>query len=83
MYWKAAVLLALTSQALSHAHHDHDEVAPPHVREELLKKWDQEVPPSTTHTYLHRVCILTRIVVIHRNLQLRAPQTRQVSNRAR
>lgn len=44
MYWKAALLLALTSQALSHAHHDHDEVAPPHVREGLLKKWDQEVP---------------------------------------
>lgn len=36
-------LLALTGSALSHAHHD-DEVAPPHVREELLKKWDQEVP---------------------------------------
>lgn len=39
-------LLALSSSALSHAHHDHDEVAPPHVREELLKKWDQEVSQS-------------------------------------
>lgn len=52
MYWKAAFLLALTGQALSHAHHDHDEVAPPHVREELLKKWDQEVFFTTIHTYI-------------------------------
>ncbi|KAL4786772.1 arginase family-domain-containing protein [Aspergillus varians] len=36
-----AGLLALAGTALSHAHHD-DEVIPQHVREELLKKWDQE-----------------------------------------
>lgn len=37
-----SLLLTLTTSVLSHAHHD-DPVAPQHVREELLKKWDQEV----------------------------------------
>lgn len=36
-------LLALAATAYAHAHHDHDEAIPDSVREELLKKWDQEV----------------------------------------
>lgn len=36
-------LLALAGTALSHAHHDDTEVVPEHLREEMLKKWDQEV----------------------------------------
>lgn len=37
-----AGLLALAGTALSHAHHEHEDI-PQHVREELLKKWNQEV----------------------------------------
>lgn len=37
-----AACLALAGTAFAHAHHDHEEV-PEHVREELLRKWDQEV----------------------------------------
>lgn len=41
-------LLALSSTTVQAcAHHDDHEVAPPHVREELLKKWDQEVAFSS------------------------------------
>jgi agmatinase len=36
-------LLALAGTALGHAHHDDAEVVPESLREELLKKWDQEV----------------------------------------
>lgn len=36
-----AGLLALAGTALSHAHHEHENI-PQHVREELLKKWNQE-----------------------------------------
>ena len=36
-------LLALAATAYAHAHHDHDEAIPDTVREQLLKKWDQEV----------------------------------------
>lgn len=43
-------LLALAGTALSCAHHD-DEVVPDAEREELLKKWDQEV---SFHIYTHR-----------------------------
>ncbi|BCR92404.1 agmatinase [Aspergillus chevalieri] len=46
-------LLALSSSALSHAHHDHEEVAPPHVREELLKKWDQEWSFTGISSFAH------------------------------
>jgi agmatinase len=42
--WKSLVgLLALTGGAVSCAHHGDTEVVPEHEREELLKKWDQEV----------------------------------------
>jgi hypothetical protein len=45
--WKSLVsLLALASSATSCAHHGDAEVVPEHEREELLKKWDQEVNPS-------------------------------------
>ncbi|KAK9427622.1 putative agmatinase 2 [Lipomyces doorenjongii] len=40
-----AGLLALAGTALSHAYHDHDEIRE-HVREELLKKWDQALITS-------------------------------------
>lgn len=43
MLIKPVLLLTLTTTVLSHAHHDDHEVAPQHVREGLLKKWDQEV----------------------------------------
>lgn len=46
--------LGCTSTVQACAHHDDGEIAPPHVREELLKKWDQEVPPSTLHTTLYK-----------------------------
>ena len=42
--WKSLVsLLALAGSAASCAHHGDAEVVPEHEREELLKKWDQEV----------------------------------------
>lgn len=42
--WKSLFsLLALASTAMSCAHHGNAEVVPEHEREELLKKWDQEV----------------------------------------
>lgn len=42
--WKSLVsLLALASGAVSCGHHGDAEVVPEHEREELLKKWDQEV----------------------------------------
>lgn len=45
--WKSLLsVLALASTAISCAHHDDNaEVVPEHEREELLKKWDQEVCP--------------------------------------
>lgn len=61
--------LGCTSTVQACAHHDDGEIAPPHVREELLKKWDQEVPPSTPlHTTLYRK--LTKTVVILWNQHL-------------
>lgn len=36
-------VLALAGTAVSCAHHGDTEVVPEHEREELLKKWDQEV----------------------------------------
>lgn len=47
---KSILTLALgcTSAVHACAHHDDGEVAPPHVREELLKKWDQEVTHDCT-----------------------------------
>lgn len=36
-------VLALAGTAVSCAHHGDAEVVPEHEREELLKKWDQEV----------------------------------------
>lgn len=42
--WKSLLsVLALTGSAVSCAHHGDTEVVPEHEREELLKKWDQEV----------------------------------------
>lgn len=42
--WKSLLnALALAGMALSCAHHGDAEVVPEHEREELLKKWDQEV----------------------------------------
>lgn len=43
--WKSVLLglLALTGSSLSCAHHNDADVVPEHEREELLKKWDQEV----------------------------------------
>lgn len=42
--WKSLVsVLALAGTAVSCAHHGDAEVVPEHEREELLKKWDQEV----------------------------------------
>lgn len=43
--WKSVLLglLALTGSSLACAHHDDGEVVPEHEREELLRKWDQEV----------------------------------------
>lgn len=42
--WKSLLsLLALAGTAVSCAHHGDTEVVPEHEREELLKKWDQEV----------------------------------------
>lgn len=42
--WKSLLsLLALAGTAVSCAHHGDGEVVPEHEREELLKKWDQEV----------------------------------------
>lgn len=45
--WKSAavaLLALLTPSALSHAgHHDPADIVPEEKREELLKKWDQEV----------------------------------------
>ncbi|KAL4917495.1 arginase family-domain-containing protein [Aspergillus aurantiobrunneus] len=47
-----AGLLALAGTALSHAHHD-NEVIPQHVREELLKKWNQEWSFSGHASFAH------------------------------
>ncbi|KAK9234288.1 putative agmatinase [Lipomyces kononenkoae] len=47
-----AGLLALAGTALSHAYHDHDEI-PEHVRDELLKKWDQEWAFSGISSFAH------------------------------
>ena len=51
---KSILTLALGCSSAVHAcaHHDDGEVAPPHVREELLKKWDQEV---THYCTLHDI----------------------------
>lgn len=47
--WKSLLsVLALTGSAVSCAHHGDTEVVPEHEREELLKKWDQEVLQSPT-----------------------------------
>src|SRR6478752_4830623 len=48
--WKSLLsVLALASTAISCAHHDDNaEVVPEHEREELLKKWDQEVCSNST-----------------------------------
>ena len=79
-------LLALSSTTVQAcAHHDNHEVAPPHVREELLKKWDQEVrlflrPSRASDIYRQLMMTTMTTVVIHRNLDLRALETSQVSN---
>lgn len=42
--WKSLLsVLALAGSAVACAHHGDTEVVPEHEREELLKKWDQEV----------------------------------------
>ncbi|RLL99250.1 hypothetical protein CFD26_104172 [Aspergillus turcosus] len=46
-------LLALAGTALAHAHHDHAEVVPESLREELLKKWDQEFTFSGIASFAH------------------------------
>lgn len=52
--WKSLVsLLALASSATSCAHHGDAEVVPEHEREELLKKWDQEVNLSIGFNPIH------------------------------
>lgn len=52
--WKSLVsLLALASSATSCAHHGDAEVVPEHEREELLKKWDQEVNLSIGFNSIH------------------------------
>jgi hypothetical protein len=52
--WKSLVsLLALASSATSCAHHGDAEVVPEHEREELLKKWDQEVNLSIEFNSIH------------------------------
>lgn len=45
-------LLALAGPSLSCADHGHAEAVPEHEREELLRKWDQEVCLST-HIYIY------------------------------
>ncbi|RAL12133.1 agmatinase [Aspergillus homomorphus CBS 101889] len=45
--------LALAGTVLSHAHHNHDEVIPEQLREELLKKWDQEFTFSGIASFAH------------------------------
>ena len=48
--WKTLLsMLALAGTAVSCAHHGDTEVVPEHEREELLKKWDQEVRPNNLH----------------------------------
>ncbi|KAK9481488.1 arginase family-domain-containing protein [Lipomyces starkeyi] len=47
-----AGLLALAGTTLSHAYHYHDET-PENVREELLKKWDQEWAFSGISSFAH------------------------------
>ncbi|KAH1274592.1 hypothetical protein KXX33_006812 [Aspergillus fumigatus] len=46
-------LLALAGTALAHAHHDDAEVVPKSLREELLKKWDQEFTFSGIASFAH------------------------------
>ncbi|RHZ71139.1 hypothetical protein CDV55_105988 [Aspergillus turcosus] len=46
-------LLALAGTALAHAHHDDGEVIPESLREELLKKWDQEFTFSGIASFAH------------------------------
>ncbi|GFG24470.1 putative agmatinase 2 [Aspergillus udagawae] len=46
-------LLALAGTALGHAHHDDAEVVPESLREELLKKWDQEFTFSGIASFAH------------------------------
>ncbi|PKX98503.1 putative agmatinase [Aspergillus novofumigatus IBT 16806] len=46
-------LLALAGTALAHAHHDDAEVVPESLREELLKKWDQEFTFSGIASFAH------------------------------
>jgi uncharacterized membrane protein len=82
MPWKSTLLalLALAGSSLSCADHGHAEAVPEHEREELLRKWDQEVFHPLV---LYMSLILIIPVLLHRNLQLRAPETRQVPSRAR
>lgn len=48
--WKSLFsLLALAGTAVSCAHHGDTDVVPEHEREELLKKWDQEVFDPDLH----------------------------------
>ncbi|OJK00017.1 hypothetical protein ASPACDRAFT_120018 [Aspergillus aculeatus ATCC 16872] len=48
-----AACLALAGTALSHTHHDNDETIPEQLREELLKKWDQEFTFSGIASFAH------------------------------
>lgn len=50
--WKSVLLglLAFTGSSLACAQHDDAEVVPEHEREELLKKWDQEVAYTDPYT---------------------------------
>lgn len=62
---KSLVFLALgscVSTVQACAHHDDGEVAPPHVREELLKKWDQEVPTPPPPTYIYAYIVDRRLI---------------------
>ncbi len=88
--WKSLLsVLALASTAVSCAHHgDADaEVVPEHEREELLKKWDQEVSMhmhlcSQTHNDNPYLTLSPcHAVVLLRYRQLRPPPPRKMPYR--
>lgn len=71
-------LLALAATAYAHAHHDHEEAIPDHVREELLKKWDQEVCSYYSRSFLAVQTNVNSLVVVLRHRQLRALEAGQM-----
>lgn len=86
--WKSLLsVLALASTAVSCAHHgDVDaEVVPEHEREELLKKWDQEVSMhlrSQTHSNSPYLTLSScYAVVLLRHIQFRPPPPRKMPRR--